>query len=243
MDKIVFSILYQQNKKKFILPKDCSFQEVKNKAVLVFGLKGDFNLLFQKDVLREENFSQLRSLNSVSLKVVSLDLKANIKEFIEFNQTISSPYMATYMCEGYLKYAEFQRIFSEQVWQLQLGGKYYVKENKYASIAAFQLPATFDKEKLRFQFISTNLDFPCLRLTTESKRVQGNQLHFNVGQYGESEWRNWQNRDLKLGGRVIVQEEENLRCVVLNTDFSIGFLSNEFFNYESLTFFPLVGTK
>ena len=185
-----------------------------------------------------------------------------INDFLEFNSDIHSPYMTIFKSEGFLKSKNFIRLKPEESWQLKKGQGYYIKKNYYSNLIAFFIPSDFEPKKSSFKIISSNVDFACLRLSPVSKCIFEDYLFLDCEKSGVANWESWKNRDLSLGGRVVVKNSDgSLSVKIYNSQESVGIIAENFTNSEknsenkqksrkseqtktkNCKFYPLIATK
>lgn len=133
------------------------------------------------------------------------------KKFVEFNKTTISPYHAVHKLEERLVNAGFNRIKETDIWSLKNGEFYYLKRGSNSSLVAFGIPPQgLDSKTSGFKIIGAHSDSPCIRLAPkfESNGSGFEQVHIQT--YGGGIWHTWLDRDLVLGGRVVIKTEDGL---------------------------------
>jgi len=143
---------------------------------------------------------------------------AKAQAFIDFVNKSPSPYHAVAECKSRLLTAGFVELNESSSWSLRPGGQYLVTRNGSALIA-FAVGGAF-KPGNGFSIIGAHTDSPCLKLKPVSKtKDKEGYIQVGVQCYGGGLWHTWFDRDLRVGGSVIVKTKEgNLeqRLVDLN---------------------------
>ena len=204
-----------------------------------------------KNDLKKKNKKNVEENENLKKEEKKKNLKSQtINDFIDFNSDIHSPYMTIFKSEGYLLSIGFIRLKSNESWQLKKGQGYYIKKNYYSTLIAFFVPLDFDIKTSSFKIISSNVDFACLRLSPVSKNEKKDYLYLDVEKSGESNWESWKNRDLSLGGRVVIKNSDgSLSVKIYNSVDPIGIIGENFEinktcdHKQRLKFYPLVATK
>ena len=133
------------------------------------------------------------------------------KKFIEFNNQAVSPYHATQKLEEKLVNAGFHKLNETEVWDLKNGEFYYLKRGYNSSLIAFGIPCKgINPTSTGFKMVGGHMDSPCIRV---APKFDGNcsgfeQVHIQT--YGGGIWHTWLDRDLVLGGRVVIRTNKGL---------------------------------
>lgn len=110
-----------------------------------------------------------------------------------------------------LEKAGFIPLSEREAWEhLKPNGKYYVMRNGSA-ILAFTLPPNFDRKDdiLGIGVIGTHIDANCWKLKPSSKKERTDgYVAIGVAPCGAPLEVTWRDRDLGLGGRVIVRSDD-----------------------------------
>lgn len=141
--------------------------------------------------LRKTDFGAFKALKSAN--------------FIEFSKGNYSPYHVIRKLEGHLIAEGFLRLKESDKWNLVPGGKYFIKRGHYSAVIAFIVPQKISAEDAFFKIIGTHCDSPCLRLNPVSKIKNEGYLQLDVNTYGGALWNTWFDRELAVGGRVVVK--------------------------------------
>jgi aspartyl aminopeptidase len=101
---------------------------------------------------------------------------------------------------------EFQPLYEEEKWELQLGKKYFVVRG--GSLCAFCLP---EKTPHQAVILASHTDSPALKLKPLPGFQRGNMIQYGVEVYGAPLLSSWLNRDLALAGRVVISNSSGQR--------------------------------
>lgn len=145
--------------------------------------------------LRKSDFSAFKALKSAN--------------FVEFTRGNYSPYHVIRKLEGHLISEGFLRLKESDKWELVPGGKYFIKRGHYSAVVAFIVPQKISAEDAFFKIIGTHADSPCLRLNPVSKIKNEGYLQLDVNTYGGGLWNTWFDRELAVGGRVVLKNSKD----------------------------------
>eukprot|EP00827_Trimyema_finlayi_P005030 TRINITY_DN51_c0_g1_i13.p1 TRINITY_DN51_c0_g1~~TRINITY_DN51_c0_g1_i13.p1 ORF type:complete len:527 (+),score=176.89 TRINITY_DN51_c0_g1_i13:71-1651(+) len=129
------------------------------------------------------------------------------QEFINFLNQAHSVYHVSEYAKNLLEKAGFTKLKENETWDLKKGGKYFFQRNNTA-IMAFCVGSNFDENNTGFKIVTAHLDSPCLQLAPISKLKQVGFNQACIQTYGGGLWHSWTDRDLKLGGKIVVQNEQ-----------------------------------
>lgn len=133
------------------------------------------------------------------------------KKFIEFNNSAISPYHAVQKLEERLVNAGFQKLRETDVWDLKNGEFYYLKRGSNSSLVAFGVPTKgLDPNISGFKILGAHSDSPCIRLAPKFETNGSGFEQVFIQTYGGGIWHTWLDRDLVLGGRVVVRTDKGL---------------------------------
>ncbi|MDD5373082.1 MAG: M18 family aminopeptidase [Sulfurimonas sp.] len=124
--------------------------------------------------------------------------------FLGFLDASPTPFHATQNMVGMFANAGFIRLYEEQKWALEQGGKYFVTRND-SSVIAF----TYPKSK-NYVMVGAHTDSPNLRLKPNPVIKEHGVVKFGVEPYGGLLFNTWFDRDLSLAGRVSYLDSSNM---------------------------------
>lgn len=137
--------------------------------------------------------------------------RALAEKFIAFNKDCLSPYHAVNQLETIFQEQKFNKLREDESWKLESGKTYYIVRGGLSSIMAFHVPKNYQPATSALKIFGTHCDSPCIRLAPKfATQAAGFEQAF-VQLYGGGLWHTWLDRDLVLGGRIIVNEDGKLR--------------------------------
>lgn len=137
------------------------------------------------------------------------------KKVMEFIDNSPTAFHAVATCEKFLLDNGFKEVEENQKWNLEEGKKYFVKRNG-SSIIAFKYSK---KDFSAFNITASHSDSPCFKLKeNNSIKVDKNYSKLNVEPYGGMIMSSWFDRALSIAGRLLIQEENEIKSVLVNID-------------------------
>ena len=131
---------------------------------------------------------------------------SNTQELLNFINKSKTAFQSACEIKSILDKEGYAEIKEEDTWNLEKGGKYYIKKNDSAVIA-FQI-GTGDIEKDGFRLIGAHTDSPGFRIKPNPEMlVEGNYLKLNTEVYGGPILSTWFDRPLSIAGRVTLKGE------------------------------------
>jgi aspartyl aminopeptidase len=136
------------------------------------------------------------------------------RELIDFIDASPSPWHAVASTEERLQAMGFTRLYEDEHWQLEVGGRYYVVRGG-ASLIAF-MPGSRPMAEAGFRIIGAHTDSPGLRLKPKAAMAGDGIARLGVEVYGGPILATFTDRDLSLAGRVVLRgaagQETRLLC-------------------------------
>lgn len=133
--------------------------------------------------------------------------RTNAYSLLDFLDNSPCNFFATATIQRYLDDNGFQELKQSERWNLEKGGKYYVKKNDTA-IFGFVIGET-PLDQSGFNMISAHSDSPCFRIKPNPEMLADGVLKLNTEVYGGPILYTWFDRSLSLAGRVIVRNPQN----------------------------------
>jgi len=122
-----------------------------------------------------------------------------------------------------LQAAGFEPLEEKDVWQLEVGKKYYLQRNA-SSLIAFNYANTNWAEKA-VRLLGAHCDSPCLKVKPEPLCHSQSYVKLGVEVYGGALLNPWFDRDLSLAGRVVVEcQDGSQKAVSINFVKPIAFI-------------------
>lgn len=135
-----------------------------------------------------------------------MDAKKLAQELLNFIYESPTAFHAVLSTESELKKSGFEELHKEDKWDIEKGGKYYVKENDSA-IFAFTI-GSGEVEKEGFRIIGAHTDAPGFRIKPQPElKTEGAYIILNTEVYGGPIMNTWMDRPLSAAGRVSVKTD------------------------------------
>jgi len=137
------------------------------------------------------------------------------RDLLQFLNDSPSCYHAAHQVAQRLLAAGYERLWEQEKWALQEGGRYFVLRGD-ASLLAFRVP----KRDFRgFMLSASHSDSPTYKVRENAEVVSaGNCLRLSVEPYGGMIHRSWLDRPLSVAGRILVREGERIVSRLVQVD-------------------------
>lgn len=142
-------------------------------------------------------------------------MKKEIKELLSFIKEAPTPYHTVAASARQLEKAGFTELKLGEIWQLEKGGRYYVKAFD-STLLAFAL----GQEAGPLRMAAAHTDFPCFRLKPQPGIVKEGYGVLNVEKYGGMMLRTWLDRPLALAGKVALRSADPFKPKVRLVNFN-----------------------
>lgn len=168
------------------------------------------------------------------------DLLATSKNYcekvIEALKLSSTPYHFVNWASGRLNEYGFIQIKEKDSWDLQPGKSYYLTRN-LSSVIAFSVGAKVDLKNTSFAIVGGHTDSPTLRFAPNAYLVDNTYEKFNLQTYGGGQWQTWFDRDLSLGGKIVIYntDTKKLETRLIRIEEPILFIPNLCIHLQSNT--------
>ena len=144
--------------------------------------------------------------------------------FIDYmNESCTSFHAIAATCK-LLSAAGFRRLHEQSEWDLLKGGKYFFTRNE-TSVIAFTVGGAYIPGN-GFTILGAHSDSPCLKIKPVTCHKKGDALMLNTQPYGGGLWHTWFDRDLGLAGRIITEENGEMRTKLVRIDRPIARIPN-----------------
>lgn len=148
---------------------------------------------------------------------VTESARASAENFLKYVDASPSPYHAVLECVIRLREAGFVELQEETAnWDIKPMGKYFLTRNQ-SSIVAFTVGGEW-KPGNGFTMFGAHTDSPCLRVKVISKREKEGFVQVGTECYGGGNWLSWFDRDLRLAGRLLVREGDQIVSKLVHID-------------------------
>lgn len=148
------------------------------------------------------------------------------RALLNFIDASPSPWHAVAASQTQLQAAGYKLLHERETWKLKLGGRYMVVRDDAALIAFVVGKTTADAG---FRVIGAHTDSPGLRVKTKGASASNGYLRLATEIYGGPILATFTDRDLLLGGRVIVSDKnatDGIRTVLVRLDEALVRLPN-----------------
>jgi len=140
--------------------------------------------------------------------------KRTSEELLAFIGESPSPWHAVESCRSRLEASGFRELNERDSWQVAPGGSYYIVRDG-SSIIAFKVG---DRPEAGWRIIGAHTDSPGLRLKPNAAQRRADTLCLGVEIYGGPIIASFADRDLRLAGRVWVENQGALTPRLLDTE-------------------------
>lgn len=130
--------------------------------------------------------------------------KQEIDHLFDFIDKSPCAFHAVAQMEQRLSARGFKALKEQECWQIEEGGRYYVKRND-SSLIAFALP---QKEAKGFHIVASHTDSPSFKIKMNPEmEYKEFGVRLNVEKYGGMIHSTWLDRPLSVAGRVYAEAE------------------------------------
>lgn len=149
--------------------------------------------------------------------------KEKSEQLIRFIENSPSCYHVIANMKKELSEAGFEEVKENQIWNLKENGKYFVTRNG-SSIIAFSIPKS---DFVGFNIMASHSDSPTFKIKENPEMdVDKKYTKLNVERYGGMLCAPWFDRPLSVAGRIMVQEENRIRTVLVDVDRDLVMIPN-----------------
>ena len=135
--------------------------------------------------------------------------KPMLDDFCTFLNQAVSPYHTVELACRRLTAAGFTELPLSQPWQIQPGGRYYVRCFDTA-LAAFAIAPQAQQQAGSFRLAACHTDWPGLRVKPNPEQVAASCCKLNIEPYGGAIYASWLDRPLSIAGVITRKGERPL---------------------------------
>jgi len=139
-----------------------------------------------------------------------------MQELIEYLSSSYTAYQAVENAERLLTENGFERLEEGSAAKIERGGKYFVTRNG-SSIIAFKV----GKSGSYFKMICSHTDSPAIKLKDNPDKPSEKFLTLNAETYGGGIWYSFMDRPMKIAGRIVYKEGDELISQNVVSDFFV----------------------
>ncbi len=144
-------------------------------------------------------------------------------ELFDFIENSPSSFHAIHQAAALLTSDGFTELEEGHLWNLEKGGKYFVRRNGSALIG-FKIPK---EDYKNYQIIASHSDSPSFRLKENPEmKAGGGCVKLNVERYGGMLCAPWFDRPLSIAGKVMVREGNRFVSRLVNLDRDLVMMVN-----------------
>lgn len=147
------------------------------------------------------------------------------EKFMTFNKNALSPYHAVSNLMKICQSKNFLLLNEDEPWTLEKGKTYFLMRGGLSAFMAFHVPKNYQQSESCLKIFGTHCDSPCIRLAPKFTTSANNYEQVCVQMYGGGIWHTWYDRDLILGGRVVIRENGKLKYKLYQTEKPVAKIS------------------
>ena len=145
-------------------------------------------------------------------------------ELIQFIESSPSMFHSIKTIRTYLDEAGFTYLPESKAWDVKAGGKYYTIRN-HSSLIAFKVGN--DMDSYHFQMCASHSDSPTYKVKNVPELAGPNEyLRLDVEAYGGMIDNTWFDRPLSVAGRIIIEENGQIKDQLVNIDRDLMIIPN-----------------
>ena len=145
------------------------------------------------------------------------------KKLLKFIEKSPAAFQAVTEMTKRLDKEGFEELKEEDHWKLKKGGNYYVTRN-HSAIIAFSIP---QKPVWKFHIMASHSDSPTYRIKEQPEMsVEKHYTKLNIERYGGMIPETWFDRPLSVAGRIIIEENGQIKDQLVNIDRDLMIIPN-----------------
>ena len=145
-------------------------------------------------------------------------INSTSKNLLSFIKNSPSCFHSIASIKKILNREGFKQLTENEVYNIELNGKYYITRND-SSIIAFKVGEELDSYS--FNMVASHSDAPTFKIKPSCDLFSSDYHKLNVEAYGGMLCSTWFDRPLSIAGRVIVRHENKIITKLVNFDKNI----------------------
>lgn len=152
-----------------------------------------------------------------------MQFRQDSEQMLDFINRSPSPYHVIDNIRHELIQAGFCELYENCRWKLEFNKSYFVVRNDSAVIAF----TTGEENAHGFNIVAAHSDSPCFKIKNNPENVSaGSYITLNTEKYGGMIMSSWLDRPLSVAGRVITDNNGELRTHLVNIDRDLLIIPN-----------------
>ncbi len=146
-----------------------------------------------------------------------MDFQNTNYELLQYIKKSTSPFHVVLESEKRLKEAGFVELVLAKKWNIERGGKYYVKV--YGTTMFAFTVGKENTDQFNYRIAAAHTDHPCFKIKPNAEMKDQNYLKLNTDVYGGPYVNTWLDRPLSIAGKVVLLSENVFQPNVRYIDF------------------------
>lgn len=151
-----------------------------------------------------------------------MQFRQDSEKMMEFINKSPSPYHVIDNIRQELTQAGFCELYENCRWELEFKKSYFVVRNDSAVIAF----TTGEENVHGFNIVAAHCDSPCFKIKNNPENLSSGYITLNTERYGGMIMSAWLDRPLSVAGRVITENNGELKTHLVNIDRDLLIIPN-----------------
>ena len=149
--------------------------------------------------------------------------RKNAEKLLEFIKKSPSAFQAVEQMKKRLLKKGFTELSEKECWDIRPGGRYFTTRN-HSALAAFSIP---EEGADHFHILASHSDSPTYRIKEQPEMsVEKHYTKLNIERYGGMIPETWFDRPLSVAGRIIIEENGQIKDQLVNIDRDLMIIPN-----------------